>query len=258
MSYPSTGRPIVDLVSSKFRCNKDSLYLPVSRYEALYYPTTTEPFCGTFYFYEPESTNHLNLGNVLIAANKVDAMLQLEKIDSYKELLHSRAINAMLDIVNMIYGTDYYIENDIVKTIETLLNLKEFEARVRKTWNLVVSVLSNEDEISDITITNNNYIYDTMYNRINKNKAEYIAGNMAGLWDYLDQYICKAARKQGYDTIILQREFGKDRVVTEILDTRSKKKSYDNLCFLEPEIASSKKYPTIWFEDFGFIELSDV
>jgi len=67
------------------------------------------------------------------------------------------------------------------------------------------------------SISGINYLYPTV-----KSIREITAGEH----DYLDQPLCIAAKKVGIDTIILQREIGNRRVITEIIDMRDRSFEY--------------------------------
>lgn len=124
--YPRTGRPITDLPFAGNNCVAKYNYLPVVRYESLHYSQAPEPgktYCGTFYYYEPDSTNFLNLGKCLITANKLDAVIQLERLTrgslppliyKGKEILNSGTIPAFFELTNELFNqlnhaTTYYI-----------------------------------------------------------------------------------------------------------------------------------------------------
>ena len=75
-------------------------------------------------------------------------------------------------------------------------------------------------------------------------------------FDFADQVICRLAQKLGYHTIILQREPGEKRVVTEVLDVRPRDVSYRSFCDVSDDKfqlwAYDSNYPTIWFTDYRF------
>ena len=83
--YQNTSRPKSEMNFAGNKCLQGQ-YLPVLRYEGLYYggkkneddkdDENDEAFCGTFYYYEPDSQVQLNLGKVLVAAGKFDALWQ--------------------------------------------------------------------------------------------------------------------------------------------------------------------------------------
>ena len=59
----------------------------------------------------------------------------------------------------------------------------------------------------------------------NGNYADYMYASE----DEFDQPLCVKARENGYDCVILLRMFGKNRIVTEVLDTRDRSVSFDNI-----------------------------
>lgn len=94
-----------------------------------------------------------------------------------------------------------------------------------------------------------------------KYKFKYMSDNNmnAGIHDWADQPICRAARHLGIDTLVLQREVGEQRTVSELLDTRFDSYQYlyrvtDRNTFETPFLTPSKKYPTVWFPgQHGFV-----
>ena len=52
---------------------------------------------------------------------------------------------------------------------------------------------------------------------------------MYSLEDVYDQGICQLAKEKNYDTVILLRMFGKNRIVSEVLDVRDRKDSFKNI-----------------------------
>jgi len=84
--YPRTGRSYMEKSLAKgllpiniINCKNNCFYLPVHRIENLYYdknPFIT--FCGKFYFYEPDSTLFLNLGNTRFFGSKWHALLFID------------------------------------------------------------------------------------------------------------------------------------------------------------------------------------
>lgn len=77
--YPLTGRAIPSMTFlTTGHCTNEN-YLPIIRYQSLYYSAepSEKEYCGTFYFFEPDSDIFLALGRVLIAINKFRAYLDL-------------------------------------------------------------------------------------------------------------------------------------------------------------------------------------
>lgn len=226
--YQRTDRPINKMSYTPSNCSR-GLYLPIVRYRSLYYKTDIEnKYCGTFYFYEPDSNNFLNLGNVLVAANKMHAILILEKssgVPVYKSLIEE-------EFERLTYYVSGWGDTDSV--IEKLMY-----------------VLPNEKDPELQYLPNfTNLLYE------NGSSDNYIGDEIIGDFDYLDEHICEMARQQGYDTVLLQREPGEYRAVTEIYDVRLREVSLQNICkdTLEWNIPKTK-YPAIWFSTYGFVEL---
>ncbi len=82
----------------------------------------------------------------------------------------------------------------------------------------------------------------------------------AGGHDFLDQYICVLAEAAGYDSVILQREVGEYRVVTEIMDTRQDSYSHLYKVPLEKDswLPIDKFHPTIWYTNYGLLNGEDL
>ena len=92
-----SGRPVIDLPFITNTC-RQGFYLPVYRIDKISHLLHNEnennennrKQYGTYYYYEPESSSYLNLGKVLIFANKVDAFMKLSKLYyNAKKLLNS-------------------------------------------------------------------------------------------------------------------------------------------------------------------------
>jgi len=142
--YPrfiSTGRPISYMIKM---CNKvinfsdlkiDNLYLPVMRYQNLYYQEKTKHnYKGTFYYIEPNSTVLLDLGKCCVFSTKVEAYIvlqnrlnsfittrlkeELEFLSNENELwknLLLMNISELYDIMTNFYTHPLYNESDIKK-----------------------------------------------------------------------------------------------------------------------------------------------
>lgn len=274
----SSGRSKVGRIESQNLCNHQSggNYLPVTRYESLYFKNNNltleqrhQQFCGKFYFYETDSDIFLNLGNCLVSANKVDAMIKLLiKNDNIVSMQGGNIINSLinnnyqtlltclLDVVNLYLPTlgqssNYYYDNGIHNFPLDVID-SDIDNQLTTVLDFLTKIVYNDLDIAINSINFNNTIVDSIYNKYQNSKIEYVGDKLVELWDHLDQPICNLAKKLGYDTIILQREAGKMQVNSEILDTRLN--SYDYLCkdssFNIKTVNS--KFNTIWFTDLGF------
>ena len=238
--YSLTKRPIIELEQAGNRCNPKADYLPVVRYDGLYYEQSMSNICGTFYFYEPESTNLLDLGKYLIAANKIHA---IHLLTGNTDPLTSQTSRALLRY-------PFYRNNMMVKGRFTP-DPSEYQTAL----NFISRVLQTEADVITYQLpkTDDNEPVNSLF----QTKTKYIGFKYYGKTDYLDQSICVLAREKGYNTVILQREIGERRVVTEILDTRSRAESYKNICTgYEVDLNSSKAYPAIWFTEQGFVNIA--
>lgn len=237
--YSLTGRPVADMgyLNSKMVCS-GKYYLPVIRYQSLYYGkrATEEKFCGTFYFFEPSSNYFLSLGKFLVANNKIDAYRQLVKtlVESPNKLSAIDPITIKVSLPDVALNE----EKDVSK-------FYPFKDRFIATSNIV----KPSRYVPQETITPLYYDED----------KKYVGKQYLGQYDSLDQPICSLAHKAGYDTVILQREPGETRTVTEILDTRPREISFQSFCQNEDltfhELASKSKYPTIWFRSYGVLNM---
>lgn len=276
--YPRTRRPISEMSFTGDNCRKGGRYLPVVRYEELYHKED-EKSCGTFYFYEPDSTNYLELGNCLIAATKVDAILKLEGFKGGlpylikdEKLVQSSSLKVINEfLMNFRPGAfsgllQEWFDSPKDTTLEDLEH--EFDSNKESTQllknlnNFFTQILADEEDVDEpieVIVYDENGIEEEDMEHMNRLYIygpvnEYHGDWMLGGFDYLDQKICKLANKQGYDTVLLQREPGEKRAVTEILDVRSRKDSYASICKEKFNLPTwETNYPTIWFSNYGFM-----
>ena len=75
--YSATGRPKTYMLGMCKRVGAPEpihFYLPVLRYQSIYHEETEKKFyCGTFYFFDPESTVYLDMGRTAIFGSKFHA-----------------------------------------------------------------------------------------------------------------------------------------------------------------------------------------
>lgn len=245
--YSQTKRPVTRMAFAENHCQSGALYLPVVRYEELYFgiSTSKSQICGTFYFYEPDSENFLNLGRCLVAANKVDALTKL---------------NGSPDETAFIELLSYKLTSkELRKLGKDVVKLPEYE----EVHNFLSTIIANEKDLDNHTLAILD-IYlprpgkfkelNSVYEVIDNSGKNYIGVKFVGHFDDLDQSICQLAQKAGYDTVLLQREPGEERTVTEILDVRTRIESYASLCREKFRIQThTTSYPTIWFSEYGFM-----
>jgi hypothetical protein len=244
--YPQTERPITDMAFATNNCTIEGLWFPIVRYDNLYYKYD-EDYCGTFYYFEPDSTNYLNLGKTLIAANKIHAYILLfSKQDELESIRTGTPIGGILahSIITFINGGRLQ-DSDLTRKVK-------FYDLYLPILNYLTTVYNKENDIINVRLINRNGLLEDAKGNYEPKIAK---GSFFAGFDELDQIICQEARKQNYDTILLQREPGLTRMVTEILDTRDRSISYSNICKQKYNYLPIKaKYPTIWVSEYGFIE----
>lgn len=180
-------------------------YLPITRYgegmsKGLYNIGPYEPsrHCGTFYYFEMESTTFLFYKNALMARDKQDAAKKLGIVEIQTE-------QGRFDLER--YWT---VEFPTSSPHSFMLTANQFRANFPRGFS------------SFYAFDDNMQLDRTFYGGF-----PYYAQQ-----DDLDQPICKAAKSQGYDVILLTHMIGSRQVVYEVLDTRLREESFANLRFL--------------------------
>lgn len=215
--YKQSKRPITDMalfrspISNKIR--RDQIVnntviidnevwntVPVTRYaegmsRGLYFGDTTQDYCGTFYYYEPESTTLL----------------------AYKT------------------GRSFFNKYIADRTLKNILD-KEILERVDKTFMKYI-----KGELpKDLILTPDEYVLYKieLYGKYDGPdpstipSSHYIGMKIYSLEDFLDQPLCTLGKDNNLDIIILEYMPGNFQVVTEIVDTRSRKDSFKSLIYI--------------------------
>jgi hypothetical protein len=220
---------IVDIDSG---VHTNELYFPVARYvngmSGIYFYKTnididnqvSEPkdtFCGTFYYYEPDSKYLLRSNKTLVANNKVDACLRL-----------GLNIYAIIDIyteyAKLMYDTS--VDNSNIDE-KSKIGLKSI-SRDAKLRDLLVREYSYNIPLG---MKAEDYLEIILNNLIEKNNHLHFDPQYYAFEDILDQGICINAKDNGYDIIVLKFMTGQNRIVSEIYDTRYRQISYSNIYF---------------------------
>lgn len=286
--YVQSRRPKVKHMHTQEFQEKDinNFYMPVIRYEGLYYKNEENKYLGKFYFYEPESDYYINLGNTLLAANKYHAMrhfesLQLGDFDEI-ELLRIGIVPSLLSLsylyiqANVKYGILFHeplddnrltpeeisLEEDnsqFATLMRTLLNSPMRDSllyALSETKTELMRVFNTEEELSLPTFKMKMMVY---YDAAGTNPqfdpestfSEEYNGNVFSKSDYMDQPLVYFSRKYGYDTIVLQREVGEYNIVSEVLDCRPT--AGDHIYNFGNSSPKNYKYPYIWTESKSLI-----
>ena len=164
----------------KHKIIEEDILIPVVRYQAgmsrgLYNEEYSDKFCGTFYYFEPNSEYFLVSEKILIAVNKMTAYYYLQDSNDKEK--------SKIQILDLIHSSLFYLTD---QEVESSFN------------RMLVGVVK--------------------YNK-----------NMYAIEDIYDQVLCKLASSKGIDTIILAGMTGQSRIVTEVLDTRSREESFSSI-----------------------------
>jgi len=241
---------------------KNNLFLPVLRYQNIFHKEkTVKTFCGTFYYFEPESSVMLNLGRCAMFGSKIHAYIVLLAVKN--KTTKEKELNKLFNpkyIENLINERKKdkkkgNFENDDIKQMQELWY--DFKGDTKITTKQLIEIQTQfyipifykESEVKEIPTIKTTALYPS------DESSEFDNHEFSGgTHDDFDQPICKLAREFKIDTIILQHENGETRAVSEILDTRLN--TYDQLVRIKDYKSTykvSKKYPTIFFLEQGFI-----
>jgi len=180
--------------------------VPVVRYQTGMHGYLTVPseeektWCGTFYYFEPDSPFLLFAPRILITWNKISACLDLGL--SFEEVLEPlyQEMTARKDLDEDDQPIDIY-PNNIGYSVPGKTR--------REQWIEVVKGYQNQNSSLIDPLKHIPFLY----------AAE----------DIYDQILCQAAIKQGIDVIILKYMTGETRVVSEVLDSRDRKTSFEDV-----------------------------
>jgi hypothetical protein len=156
-------------------------------------------FCGTFYYFEPESPVWLLCGSLFAAPTKLRAFYLLSGGDMDRTLAHF--IAKPEEVAEALARGETYAQ--IADPARRTQGGRRFR------------ILKEELDLARVValgIDTEEYL-DAMY----------------GGEDSLDQPLCKLARRLGYEVVLLTRMAGENRLVTEVLDTRDRTASYASL-----------------------------
>jgi len=258
--FPNTHRVINPMETSaatdirKYATKPEGYYLPIVRYQSLYYSATTDEtkYCGTFFFYEPDSDKFLYLpkDRTLFFATKVHAWYELCKV--WREKFPQRNLVSgqwpTMEYLAAIFhrhrvAMDYLDAYSLANT-ECTVNFARLNIIRYRYFARFASIIN----------------FDTRWHNVGmplffpSDTAYGIKSGGVGDFDYLDQDICIMARDLHYDNLILQHEIGSNDCVTEILHTSPHANKFlfvmhdvkqDPELFQQITIADA--YPKIWF-----------
>jgi hypothetical protein len=202
--------------------------LPVTRYavgmsRSLYYQDVSEEqtFCGTFYYQEPESRTFLAYHKILETRSKYSAVRQMEKQLGRHKLY--------------IPGVDPYRKD---KDSLMAFFSKEYIAFAEGKSGLPDDLLFTPVEaFTHFPPIKHQLLDPTLYlenaERLPQRKRYLgVALGFYAVEDILDQYMCSLAEELGYDIVLLTHMVGSHQVVSELVDVRLRKDSFDSLIYL--------------------------
>lgn len=184
--------------------------LPVTRYAAgmskgLYYTdentagSKATDFCGTFSYIEPESTTYLTFNTYAIYRNKHEAVKHLIGPDALEKFANSTV-------------DQYYNRPEEFPDLSLMMTPSEYV------------IVKYGDDLKE---------YDVPFWLAAENRKHYVGRHLDlyAMEDVYDQPLCKAARDKKLDVVILTHMVGAFQIVSEILDTRDRHASFNNLTF---------------------------
>lgn len=192
----------------------ERLLIPVVRYQrqggSLFYGPKPAYVCGVFYYYEPDSGYYLSSRSTLVADNKFHAMLLLgwsieQIVDIYAHIPSSLDERPLVAAMLKAGRGDYLLGLLITYSPSFPVNRAKSG---RENLRNVILVMTDP----------------------NRDRMKYYPWLYA-FEDKLDQQLCKMARKQGIDCVILKYMAVYTRNTTEVLDTRPMEQSYNNILF---------------------------
>jgi len=236
-------------------------YVPVSRYgvglSGLYYTEIHAESCGTFYFFEPDSTNFLKVKKFVDFNTKLHAAITLHNILQSKK----NKTEEEKKLIDKIWEKIYLVAQEIWLIIindKMWLNIrgiKEEEKEEEKEKLLdQFSNYSTEDFLK--------YYFPAIIQFTSGRRLKYCSINPQSLYntkknayetdffaveDELDDILCAVALHLNYDIIILKNMAGKHRTVVEILDTRNRIESFSSIIIGEKIEEETRKRKEITY-----------
>jgi hypothetical protein len=188
---------LIDMLDGEYTDKNWSI--PVVRYQegmrGLYYPGNSDgtSYCGTFFYFEPDSAASLLTTRLVIAKTKVHAcrLVGVSEASVY---------DALEDV-----GT----HDPILRLLARLIPNAEMtsESRLRRFVRILYEGATDTGGF--------------------KHSEHY--WELFGFEDKVDQLLALAARERGIDTIALRYMTGQKRNVSEILDTRDRKDVFESV-----------------------------
>lgn len=197
---------------TRMSIKQESQYHPVTRYgqgmsRGLYYKGENTDFCGTFYYVEPNSSTYLQYNKSLIFRNKYQATKTLLYLSPNRHEFRPEKIK-----FGGIYGLQQeYLENTSGLPDDLMLSPLEIFTKYPElfpNWTL--------DKVK-LLPQNKQYCGRFL--------------DLYAIEDGFDQILCILGKRANADIIVLTHMTGSHQIVSEILDTRDRNTSFDNLIY---------------------------
>lgn len=194
-------------------------------------------WCGTFYYLEPGSSTFLRVRTYTVFRNKYDAYCNLKKLVPFSMIQDDlSALYDNPDFDPIIFKV--FAHYDRVYFEYTSQVLKLFISTIAGTRHLTLDIFYQAKELFKDYMLKGRVVALTPYIRADpitgmmiddhSHTSSYIDQAYADE-DRFDQVICLLAKTAGIDCLILTHMAGKTRIVSEVLDTRSRTDSFDNV-----------------------------
>jgi hypothetical protein len=210
---------------------QDEYYIPVVRYalgmrNGCYFdPNPDKKWLGTFYYWEPESECYLKMGS------------------KYKFGFFETKLHCAMEMLHQIENEEN--ETCLKENMKSVLSelrenfYKFFEEEAMYFENKILQENDLDDNLEDLLNEDFKRLFcgkNTRFLPIDLNYQSIIHGlYMKELFyaseDVLDQVIARCLIETGYNVAIFGRMAGSYRIVSEVLDVRSREESLKNLCW---------------------------
>ena len=220
--------------------------MPVTRYAAgmkrglFHGEDRPKEICGTFFYYEPESTTLLAYKTIHTSFNKTTAYIELGVKETDGSGLYYKDTSKEEYPPTRPYMESAMGPNDTIEYADYVGSSVEPDSEDYAPFNIYdVSLLLSHAKrlLSSDLIMNIDEIRNLHQFTIRGGElgTKYYAGELLGLYaleDALDQPLCHAASAKGIDILVFTHMIGSFQVVSEVLDTRSREDSFRSLVYI--------------------------
>ena len=191
-------------------------YVPVVRYSSgptatLFFGELSEDACGTFYYYEKDSNVGLAYDTIYTSRSKYSMALEFLEIQDLPPIFEGMIARAFREI-----------RKDLTKEAEIQHEAMGEEGDVEDYIRGFEEILSGNQPSNAIGLDVN----------MKDSTGQYENALMA-MEDPLDQPLCMIGKYTNTEILMFTHMAGSSRLVTEVLDTRSRQNSLDNLFYLK-------------------------